>query len=521
MVHKVYFYLVLYFFSIKISLGQPGILTIRDLKPVSIQPMNCLNSPYRETNPCLTPDGRYLFFMSGRGGESWSNPTYTKYNDQEEADGDIYFSQWNDSSWSEPVNLGSAINTSMGEDEPNVSPDGQFVFFQSWKEGWDTTGGPYYRAELFGNVWGKPEGLGGNIHRFFLEQIKKNGWYYATDGSSLSPDGKFFIFAAGKWYDEPMDLYISIHEAGEWTYPRKMSLSTRGDDRSVFIAADSRTLFFSSSGYGGNGGLDIFKTVIDPEGNHGQIINLGTVFNTEKDDFGFTMNVEGTDIFYTQDADIIRVILKNPDRLLKPLPTLVINGVIMDYEGHPVEAVVRISRKEDMQTVAKAKSNALTGEYSVAIQKADERYIKEITAANFREHREEIEILDPDNSSRMENRDLLIRANSELIFFDLDDSRIRDSEIDKMDSIITYLYNHKRSKVLLTGHADQLGTDRYNLELSSKRVEEVKTYFEKKGIPSRIMKTRFVGESQPLESHPRGEKSPINRRVEVLIVPAE
>jgi outer membrane protein OmpA-like peptidoglycan-associated protein len=267
--------------------------------------------------------------------------------------------------------------------------------------------------------------------------------------------------------------------------------------------------------------LDIFKTVIDPEGNHGQIINLGTVFNTEKDDFGFTMNVEGTDIFYTQDADIIRVILKNPDRLLKPLPTLVINGVIMDYEGHPVEAVVRISRKEDMQTVAKAKSNALTGEYSVAIQKADERYIKEITAANFREHREEIEILDPDNRSRMENRDLLIRANSELIFFDLDDSRIRDSEIDKMDSIITYLYNHKRSKVLLTGHADQLGTDRYNLELSSKRVEEVKTYFEKKGIPSRIMKTRFVGESQPLESHPRGEKSPINRRVEVLIVPAE
>jgi outer membrane protein OmpA-like peptidoglycan-associated protein len=131
------------------------------------------------------------------------------------------------------------------------------------------------------------------------------------------------------------------------------------------------------------------------------------------------------------------------------------------------------------------------------------------------------ELVDPGNSSRVESLDLLKRANSELIFFDLDDSGIRDSEIDKMDSIVAYLYNHKRAKVLLTGHADQLGTDAYNLELSRQRVERVKSYFENKGIPSRIMQTRYFGESKPIESHPRGEESQVNRRVEVMIVPLE
>ena len=521
MIYKVFKYFILYSLSLEISMGQPGIHTISDLEPASIESLDLLNSPFRETNPCITPDGKYLFFMSGRGGEAWSDPDYTSFNDRTEADGDIYYSQWMDSSWSEPINLGPTINTSMGEDEPNITPDGQYVIFQSWKEGWDITGGPYYRSELRGNVWGKPIGLGGNIHRFFFDRIKKNDGYYATDGSSLSPDGRIFIFAAGKWYDESMDLYISFYEEGIWTYPRKMSISTRGDERSVFIGADSRTLFFSSSGYIGTGGLDIYKTVLDQDGNPGQIINLGPVFNTEKNDFGFTMNVDGTDIFYTQDADILHVKLKNPDRLLKPLPTLLINGVVTDYSGYPVEAEIRIVKEPERQLVAKAKSNALSGEYSLVIQKANERYIKEITSPDFRKYTEAIDMMDPGMSSRVESRDLLIRINTELIFFDLDDEGIRDSEIPKMDSIVTYLFSHKRSNVLLTGHADQLGTDAYNLELSRQRVERVKSYFENKGIPSRIMQTRYFGESKPLDSHPRGEESQVNRRVEVLIVPLE
>ncbi len=519
MIYKVLISIFLLIITIEKSFGQQKILTITPLDTYSVQRLDILNSTYRETNPCITPDGKYLFFMSGRGGETWSNPDYTSYRGRKEADGDIYFSKLIDGYWTEPVNLGPTINTSMGEDEPIVTPDGQYVIFQSWREGWDTTGGPYYRSELSGNVWGKPQALGGNMHLFFKDQIEKNDWYYATDGSTLSPDGKIFIFASGKWYNEPMDIYISFKKNDQWTYPKKMPLSTDADERSVFIAADSRPLFFSSSGYDGYGGLDIFKTIIDVEGNHGLITNLGSTFNTEKDDFGFTMNADGTEIFYTQDADILHIKLKSQNQLLKPLPTLLINGVVTDYFGNPLEAEIRIISKQNRRLVAKAKSNALSGEYSVVIQKINERYIKEIVAKDFRKFAEDIDILDFKDIAAIETRDLLKRINTELIFFDLDEPVIRDSELFKLDSIVSYLFEHKRSRLLLTGHADQLGTDVYNLDLSRKRVENVKSFFESKGIPGRIIRTRYFGESQPLESFPKGEESQINRRVEVLVIP--
>jgi outer membrane protein OmpA-like peptidoglycan-associated protein len=423
-----------------------------------------------------------------------------------------------DGTWTEPVNPGPPINGPMGEDEPNISPDGQYVVFQSWKEGWDTSGGPYYQSELSGDEWGKPAGLGGEIHRFFIDKIRRNDWYFATDGSSISPDGKIFIFAAGKWYDEPMDLFISFRRDGKWTYPEKMILNTRGDERSVFIAADSRTLFFSSSGLGGFGGLDIYKTVLDSAGHPGDIINLGKTFNTGKDESGFTMNASAREIYFTRDADMIQVVFEHPDRRLQTLPTLLISGTVTDFDGKPVEAEIRVSTMNDNQTVAKARSNSLSGTYSLVIPKAEKRYVKEINAENFRKYREEIVAGDPGMNSQIETHDLLKRIHTELIFFDLDDPAIRDSETEKLDSIAGWLSEHNKPGLQLTGHTDQPGSNDYNLDLSRKRVENVKLYFEQKGIPGRVIRTRFLGESSPLENLPGGAESQLNRRVEVKIL---
>ncbi|HLF32745.1 MAG TPA: hypothetical protein VI583_00820, partial [Cyclobacteriaceae bacterium] len=229
-------------------------IPVLNIHPDTVIKLDVINSPFRETNLCLTPDGRYLFFLSGRGGMPWSDPDYTIYRGQVEADGDIYMTRKENGAWSSPVCLGQNVNTEMGEDEPNVRPDGQFVIFQSWREGWDKEGGPYYISELSGETWGSPVPLGGGIHQFFLDKVTANDWMYATDGSGISPDGNIFIFAAAKLYDQPMDLYMSIKRDGKWAYPFKMDISTGLDDRSVFIAADGKTVFFASEGYGGYGG---------------------------------------------------------------------------------------------------------------------------------------------------------------------------------------------------------------------------------------------------------------------------
>ncbi len=514
--------LLLLFYSAGINFwlhAQQPEIPVLNIHPKSVKRMDIINSPYRETNLCLTPDGNYLFFLSGRGGMPWSDSTYTTYRGHVEADGDIYFSKRVDSTWSAPVCLGQNVNTEMGEDEPNVTPDGQFVIFQSWREGWEKEGGPYYISELHGDVWGVPKPLGGAIHDFFYDRIKANDWLYATDGSTFSPDGNMFIFAAGKIYDEPMDLYMARKINGKWTYPQKLDLSTDKDERSVFLAADGKTLFFSSAGYGGYGGLDIFKTIIHPDGSHDEIINLGPAFNTSGDDYGFTMNSLGTEIFYLRNDDIYHMVVDNPGELFRPLPTLVINGLVTDYYGNPVESSISIISKQTHHLVAHAKSNSLSGEYSLVIQKIAGDYIKEVTAKNYKKYTELLSIHDIKVPEITPDHILLEKENTELVFFNLNQDSITGQAPEKLDSITRFLFRNKKYRVLLSGYADQSGTESHNLDLSKRRAENVKQYFISKGVPDFVIKVEYFGEAHPLIRMPKDRQNYINRRVEIKLIP--
>jgi hypothetical protein len=145
-----------------------------------LQELKNLNSPFRETNLSITPNGKYLYFMSDRGGQRWSEKRWDNWSVERKNqtgpayrfDGDIWYSRRVDGGWSDPVCLGKVINTSNGEDEPNISADGQRVYFQSW-DNWVRRDGPYYMAKLDGAQWGKPVGLGGGITLFFMDLEKR------------------------------------------------------------------------------------------------------------------------------------------------------------------------------------------------------------------------------------------------------------------------------------------------------------------------------------------------------------
>ena len=218
-------------------------------KPINIVPLHQLNSNLRECNLSILPNGNSLFFMSTRQMKGGGI-----------GNGDIYQSEYMNGEWQHPIPLQS-VNTTSGEDEPTFSSDGQEMFYQSWAGDWKNTGGPYYRAENRQGKWIKSGSMGSNINQFFRNESEAN-FGYGTDGMAVSADGNLFIVACGPNYNGPMDLYYSIKKADGWTYPELMAVSTNGDERSVFIAADNRTIYFSSDGMGGFGGLDIFKVRI-------------------------------------------------------------------------------------------------------------------------------------------------------------------------------------------------------------------------------------------------------------------
>ncbi len=355
---------------------------------IRLEALHILNSTYRETNLNVTPDGNYLFFMSGRGGQPWSSlRATTTYRGKVEYDGDIWYSRKIGGKWQYPRALDGSINTSDGEDEPNISPDGQAVYFQSWYGDWEGRGGPYYRAALNGATWGRPQGLGGGITQFFSSMKDSPPYeYIATDGATMSADGNTFIVAAGKDYDGNMDLYISRKDVyGRWSYLTRLNVSTLGDERSPFLAADGKTLYFASDGYGGWGGLDIFKTIINADNSHGEVVNIGAPFNTWLNDYGLTLTASGDDAFFVREGDIYYADTKDASPEFKPFAaTLMIVGkVIDDKTKKALQAKITLKDTQTGKIIVEGLSNSATGEYTLMIPTDKLNFTQEVTKTDY------------------------------------------------------------------------------------------------------------------------------------------
>ncbi|MEZ4825590.1 MAG: hypothetical protein R3C61_04740 [Bacteroidia bacterium] len=266
---------------------------------ISVYPLQLINSPCPESGLAISPDGEYLIFASSRGGNPWNEPFKGSGNDTLTLwDKDLWISHKYCGEWQPPQSLPHGINTSLSEDEPFVAADGKTLFFQSWNYLWEQTGGPYYQTRFHGN--NNPpitRGMGTK-----LTSLMKN--FDQTGGISLTPDKKTLWLVAGKPGQAQMDIY-SIQKIGrKWKKISRSPLSTPENERSIFILEDGQTLFFASSGYEGFGGLDIYQTTLDENGQPGVIINLGPEVNTAADEFGFVTTGCGEEAYFIREGNV-------------------------------------------------------------------------------------------------------------------------------------------------------------------------------------------------------------------------
>jgi outer membrane protein OmpA-like peptidoglycan-associated protein len=85
-----------------------------DGKWTKIREFRYNNEMYNITSPCLSPDGKRLFFASDKPGGFGGS--------------DLYYCKWQDSYWGEPVNLGPVINTTGNESYPFINASGDLFF---------------------------------------------------------------------------------------------------------------------------------------------------------------------------------------------------------------------------------------------------------------------------------------------------------------------------------------------------------------------------------------------------------
>lgn len=106
----------------------------------SVRPFKYNSYEYEVGNPSVCQDGRYLFFASDKPGGLGKS--------------DIYFSELKNGDWSEPINMGSKINTAGVENFPYIHPSGK-LYFSS-----DRPGGSgrldVYSTSMYNGEWDNP-----------------------------------------------------------------------------------------------------------------------------------------------------------------------------------------------------------------------------------------------------------------------------------------------------------------------------------------------------------------------------
>ena len=127
-----------------------------------------------------------------------------------------------------------------------------------------------------------------------VEELPFNSNEYSCMHPSLSPDGTKLFFASNMpgGYGG-MDLYMVIKINDRWSDPINLGPEINTPQQEGFpFFHENGTLFFSSTGHKGQGGMDIFS--IDLSGSRwGMLTNLGTPLNSTADDFGFIMDDSG------------------------------------------------------------------------------------------------------------------------------------------------------------------------------------------------------------------------------------
>jgi peptidoglycan-associated lipoprotein len=87
----------------------------------------------------------------------------------------------------------------------------------------------------------------------------------------------------------------------------------------------------------------------------------------------------------------------------------------------------------------------------------------------------------------------------QVIYFDYDQSNIRQDQLSRVENNLKYLQDHPNDKVLIEGHCDERGTVEYNFSLGERRASAIRDYYLKGGIPAERLAIISKGEEEPVD----------------------
>ena len=498
--------------------------------------LRALNSRYDEQNPVLYPDGRSLYFT--RANDSL-NTGGTRDR------GDIWISELGpDGRWQTPRNAGAPLNDELKNVLIGFSPDGRVMFLNMEEKlpgGMTVNNGIGYSVYQAGK-WTAPRRI--SVDYYTNRSRHQSG--------SVSQDGSIMLLSLDSYSSRgEEDLYVSFYENGRWTQPRNLGsdINTDGQEMTPYLAVDNTTLYFSSNGYRGSGGMDLYvsRRLDDTWRSWSKPENLGPRVNSEGMELWYYIDYRNHIAYFTstQNSDgyadiravpidreieqeieelafeellIPEVPLEEPTEEEIPIPVNVLRGSVRDSKTRqPLDAAVNIQIGEDGEV---ANINAFQGVFSFDLPLEATKARVSLKYPGYMGIEEIVEVA----RGRLDREYLLIplevgatiRLNN--VLFDRGTAVLIDTSYAELDRLADVMTENPDLRIELAGHTDNQGDARKNLRLSQDRVEMVRSYLIQKGIASDRIQGRGYGGTRPIASNANEETRQLNRRVEFRIL---
>lgn len=403
---------------------------------------------------------------------------------------DVFFSKKNEKGeWERPEPVEGELNTEFDEGIVAFSPDAQTMYLTKARRELNApTSVEIYTSTRSDAKWSAPV------------KFEITADTLSTFGHpAVSPDGEYLYFVS----DMPggyggKDIWrISLKERQGSLVNLGPDINTEGNDDFPYVRSDG-SLYFSSDGHPGMGGLDIFRAtaVGDPADMRWKVENMGFPINSAGDDFGITFG-KGEDGFFSSNRgdargyDHIYSFEYDPVRIT-------IEGLVMDKDEEPVKnAIIRIVGNDGSNQKEVARDD---GSFSFALQRGV-KYVMLAGAKGYLNQKQEFA-----SDSTMEDANYWVEfilpsiskpSVVENIFYDYDKADLRPESKTALNELIAVLHDNPNVTIEMASHTDRWGSDAYNINLSERRAKSVVDYLVENGISRDRLQPHGYGKSRP------------------------
>ena len=403
---------------------------------------------------------------------------------------DVFFSKKNEKGeWERPEPVEGELNTEFDEGIVAFSPDAQTMYLTKARRELNApTSVEIYTSTRSDAKWSAPV-------KFEITADTLSTFGHPT----VSPDGEYLYFVS----DMPggyggKDIWrISLKERQGSLVNLGPDINTEGNDDFPYVRSDG-SLYFSSDGHPGMGGLDIFRAtaVGDPANLRWKVENMGFPINSAGDDFGITFG-KGEDGFFSSNRgdargyDHIYSFEYDPVRIT-------IEGLVMDKDEEPVKnAIIRIVGNDGSNQKEVARDD---GSFSFALQRGV-KYVMLAGAKGYLNQKQEFA-----SDSTMEDANYWVEfilpsiskpSVVENIFYDYDKADLRPESKTALNELIAVLHDNPNVTIEMASHTDRWGSDAYNINLSERRAKSVVDYLVENGISRDRLQPHGYGKSRP------------------------